>query len=83
MSASLIMLLLGAFFVVGGFLVAALAAYHQERTLDRLAQRPDMRSFVFENLHNPSGAIRLGGLISVIVGLGCWVVDLIYWLATR
>ena len=83
MSTALIVFILGAVFVVGGLLVAVTSAYLQERLFDRLAQRNDMRQFVSESRNNPSGPIRLGGLIAIIVGLGCWLVALILWLTSN
>jgi|GEM_PF-3308124 len=82
MPTALIIFFLGMFFVVSGITVAALAAYYQERLFDRLSQRRDMRSFIFETRNNASGALRLGGLISFLVGLGSLLVALVVWLVS-
>ena len=75
--------------VGGGFIILGLIGIfwgrHEEKTyFDALASRHDMREFVSHWPERPQpGALRIGGWITIIVGVILLIVVMIFWLLAR
>jgi hypothetical protein len=73
--------------IVGGvFLVLGIAGliwgwYEEKQLFEALASQRDLREFSLKHVESPQpGALKIGGLIAIAIGILTLAVGLIFWL---
>lgn len=75
---SLIVLILGGFFIIAGGVMLAVGFREEKGYYDALSTKRDLREFVTHNPERPEpGSLRTGGWISLVVGVAVIVIGLL------
>jgi hypothetical protein len=80
MSEWLIIVIVGAVFVILGVAGYLWGIREERRIFEALSKKPDLREFTQKHIETPQpGALKTGGRIAVILGTLLVVVGIIFW----
>jgi uncharacterized protein YneF (UPF0154 family) len=80
MNGWLILILVGAAFVVLGVIGIFWGMREEKRIFEELSKKPDLREFSMRHVETPQpGSLKTGGWIAIALGVVLVVVGLIFW----
>jgi hypothetical protein len=80
MSEWLILIIIGAIFIVLGVTGILWGIREEKRIFEELSKKPDLREFTQKHIETPQpGALKIGGRIAIALGVLLLVVGIILW----
>lgn len=77
----IILAIVGAVFLVLGVIALLWGRHEEKRIFDHLAEQHDLREFTLKHVESPQpGALKLGGWLSLALGILLGIAALIMWL---